>query len=362
MIPQRIGDPRFDEPKDQQGFAYPVPVVFLLAPTIGLPFPVVQAGFRWLLVILTLASVLLWLRALRWRPSIAVTAILIVLTFGSYAVVQGIKLQQLSLLVSALLAGCAAALVAGYFSLAGFLLALATIKPQLALPLAGWLALWAVSGWRRRQTFLWSFALTTAIFLAASEYVLPGWMRQFRDAVAAYRQYTGGAGSLLDVLTTPLLGKIIAAAAVIAVVITGWKMRHASHDSVGLQHHAGAGSGRDSGDRAYLCALQSGASPARGISDRRLVEGFVEAEPAYPGRLRGGIAGCGLALGGILRTHAGFAFFASGCGSPSLGRTSLYQSWHSAGGFGIVKCVRQRSLAGLFGSRRAKTVETWSGL
>jgi hypothetical protein len=232
LDPDRAGDPRVDEPKDQQGFAYPLHVVFLLAPTVGLPFPVVQAGFRWLLLILTLASVFLWLRVLRWQPSVTVTAILIVLTFGSYAVVQGIKLQQLTLVVSALLAGCAAALVAGYFSLAGLLLALATVKPQLALPVAGWLVLWAVSDWRRRQIFFWSFALTTAIFLAASEYVLPGWTGQFRDAVAAYRQYTGGAGSLLDVLATPLLGKILAAAAMIAVAVTGWRARFASHDSV----------------------------------------------------------------------------------------------------------------------------------
>jgi hypothetical protein len=168
---------------------------------------------------------------LRWRPSATVTAILIVLTFGSYAVVQGIKLQQLTLVVSALLAGCAAALVAGHFSVAGLLLALATIKPQLALPVAGWLLLWAASDWRRRQLFVWSFALTAAIFLAASEYILPGWMKEFRNAVAAYRQYTGGAGSLLDVLTTPALGKILAAVAVLAVVITGWKVRRASHDS-----------------------------------------------------------------------------------------------------------------------------------
>jgi glycosyl transferase family 87 len=223
---------RADDPKDQQGFAYPVHVVFLLAPAVGLPFPVVQSGFRWLLVILTLASVLLWLRVLRWRPSATVTAILIVLTFGSYAVVQGIKLQQLTLVVSALLAGCGAALVAGYFSLAGFLLALATVKPQLALPVAGWLVLWALSDWRRRQIFFWSFALTTAILLAASEYVLPGWVGQFRAAVAAYRQYTGGAGSLLDVLATPALGKIIAGAAIIAVIITGWRVRFALHDSV----------------------------------------------------------------------------------------------------------------------------------
>ena len=205
LDPRRMDDPRFNEPKDQQGFAYPLHVIFLLAPTIGLPFPVVQAGFRWLLVTLMLASVLLWLWVLRWRPSAATTAIIILLTLGSYAVVQGIKLQQLTLVVSALLAGCAAALVAGHFSLAGFLLALATIKPQLALPLAGWLTLWAASDWRRRQSFIWSFALSMATFLAASEYILPGWMKEFRDAVAAYRQYTGGAGSLLDVLTTPCL-------------------------------------------------------------------------------------------------------------------------------------------------------------
>jgi Glycosyltransferase family 87 len=223
---------RAEDPKDQQGFAYPLHVVFLLAPTVGLPFPAVQAGFRWLLVIVTLVSVFLWLRVMRWQPSGTVTAIVVVLTFGSYAVVQGIKLQQLTLLVSALLAGCGAALIAGNFSLAGFLLALATIKPQLALPVVGWLLLWACSDWRRRQLFVWSFGLTAAIFLAASEYILPGWFGQFRDAVAAYRQYTGGAGSLLDVLATPALGKILAAGAVIAVAATGWHVRRAAHDSV----------------------------------------------------------------------------------------------------------------------------------
>jgi hypothetical protein len=232
LDPERAHDPRFDEPKDQQGFAYPLHVVFLLAPTIDLPFSEVQAGFRWLLVILTLASIFLWLRVLRWRPSITAATILIVLTFGSYPVVQGIKLQQLTLVVSALLAGCGAALVAGYFSLAGFLLALATIKPQLAIPVAGWLMLWAMSGWRRRQIFVWSFVLTTAILLGASQYLLPGWFGQFRAAVAAYRQYTGGAGSLLDVLATPALGKILAGIAVIAVAVTSWFARHASNDSV----------------------------------------------------------------------------------------------------------------------------------
>src|SRR5271167_2581954 len=64
----RALDPaRPNDPKDQQGFAYPVYVVFLLAPLIGLPFHAVQILFHCLLLGLTGASVWLWLRALRWR-------------------------------------------------------------------------------------------------------------------------------------------------------------------------------------------------------------------------------------------------------------------------------------------------------
>ena len=223
---------RPDDPKDQQRFAYPVYVVFLMAPTIGLSFPAAQICFRSLFVLLTLVSVPLWLRAVRWRPSLAVTAILVILTFGSFAVVQGIKLQQLSLVVNGIMAASAAALVGGEFALAGVLLALATFKPQLALPMASWLALWAISDWRRRQGFIWGFAITMAVLLAGSEYVLPGWIGRFRDAVSAYREYTQGASSLLEVLATPAIGEILVAATILLVAAVGWRLRRAAHDSV----------------------------------------------------------------------------------------------------------------------------------
>src|ERR1700676_5274675 len=38
---RRLDAARPNDPKDQQSFAYPVYVVFLLAPLIGLPFPTV---------------------------------------------------------------------------------------------------------------------------------------------------------------------------------------------------------------------------------------------------------------------------------------------------------------------------------
>src|SRR5437660_403529 len=143
------------DPTDQQGFAYPVYVVFLLAPSVWLPFATVQALFRGLLFFLSAASVLLWLVALRWRMSLTGTLTAVILVLGSFPAVQAIKLQQLTAMVCVLLAGCAALVVKRRLALGGVLLALATIKPQLALGFVGWLALWAVGDWRSRQRFVW---------------------------------------------------------------------------------------------------------------------------------------------------------------------------------------------------------------
>src|SRR5579863_2651812 len=217
-----------NDPVDEQRFAYPVYVVFLLAPTVALPFPAVQVVFRWFLVLLTAATVPLWLRTLRWRAALNTTAILVVLTLGSFPVLQGIKLQQLSLLVSGLVAGCALLLVNGYCVAAGILLALATIKPQLVLPLCAWLLLWAFSDWHRRQNFIWGFVSTGMVLFVASEYVLPGWVGRFYGAVTAYRQYNDGAGSVLDVLVTPLWGSALAVLIMLALGVTSWKFRRAS--------------------------------------------------------------------------------------------------------------------------------------
>src|SRR6202166_187759 len=102
---RRLDPNRPNDPKDQQGFAYPVYVVFLLAPLVGLPFPTLLVAFYWFLAALTAATVWLWLHVLRWRLPVLATAIGITLTLGSFAAIQGIKLQQLSLLVAGLLAG-----------------------------------------------------------------------------------------------------------------------------------------------------------------------------------------------------------------------------------------------------------------
>lgn len=221
---------RPNDPKDEQGFAYPVYVVFLLAPAIFLPFGVVQSTYVAALWSISAASVWSWIKVLRWHPPRTTVIALVILALGSFPFIQGIKLQQLSLLVAGMLAASVATLIAGYFMLAGFLLALCTIKPQLVWLISLWLMVWAVTDWKRRQRFVWSFTITMTSLLLGAELILPGWLGLFWQALHSYHQYTHNQ-SILSWLFTPLWGNI---AAVLLVALTAWLCRkslRASADS-----------------------------------------------------------------------------------------------------------------------------------
>jgi hypothetical protein len=243
---RELDSARPDDPKDRQGFAYPVYVVFLLAPLIGFPFHAVQAFFHGLLVVLTVVSVWLWLRVLRWELPLMGVAACIALTLGSFPAVQGIKLEQLSLLVAALLAASVACVTSGFLFLGGALLALATIKPQLAWPLVGWLLLWAVNDWRARRKLLLGFGLVMVLLLGGAEIMLPGWWRMFAQAIGQYHQYTQNQ-SVIEVMLNEVLGRtaggtmgrvgaqILAVMAGLACVPALWKLRGKRPDASGFR-------------------------------------------------------------------------------------------------------------------------------
>lgn len=224
---------RPDDPKDAQGFAYPVYVAFLLAPSVGLPFDQVQIGFRWLLIGLSCGSVLLWLRVLRWKPSGWSVLILATLAVGWLPMVQGIKLQQLSLLVAALLAACGACLAGGWLALGGGLLALATIKPQLTWPLVLWLLLWGGFDLRARWRLVAGFGIAMLLLLGGAELLLPGWLRMFVHAIGEYHRYTQNQSVLVWLFGT-MVGRVAEAASVVACAICIWPIRKASPADAGF--------------------------------------------------------------------------------------------------------------------------------
>jgi len=226
---------RKNDPIDQQGFAYPIYVVLMLAPTVTLPFPTVHRIVFWLFVVLTTMSVPLWLGTLRWRLSRAETVIAILLTLGCFPAIQGLRLQQLTVLVVALIAGSMYAITHQRFVLAGILLAMASIKPQLVFLLILWLCIWSLGNWRERQRVLWSFVISMAALVVAGELLLPGWISEFRAAVKDYYRYTGGGSSLLNGVLPPLWARIASIVLVVMVLVFAWRNRRATEATPAFQ-------------------------------------------------------------------------------------------------------------------------------
>jgi len=222
-----IDTARPNDPTNKQAFAYPVYVAFVLAPTVNMPFSEVQVLFRWLLAGLTALSVILWLRVVGIPQSWTSDMMIALLVFATFPVVQGIKLQQLSLLVAVLIAGCVFLIVRGRLALAGVLLALAMIKPQLTILVAAWLLVWSLSRPQLRWKFAASFAASMLGLLFGSEVLLPGWTQHFYIAALAYRKYAAGP-SLSGELTTPTFGILLMIAALSLTTIVCWNARGAA--------------------------------------------------------------------------------------------------------------------------------------
>ena len=225
----RVLDPaRPHDPRDQQAFAYPVYVVLMLAPTVKLPFAIVRSWVFWLFTLLTAISVLLWLHTLDWRISTSAKIAWTLLTLSCFPVVQGLKLQQLTVLVAAIIAAAMSSVAQRRLVLAGVLLAIATIKPQLVVLLTLWLGVWVISQWQERQRLFWSFAITIAVMVGAGEFLLPGWIQEFRGAMASYYTYTGGGTSVLDVLLTKTIGRVGSVVMVVVLFWFAWGKRRTS--------------------------------------------------------------------------------------------------------------------------------------
>jgi hypothetical protein len=215
---------RFTEP-----FNYPATLVILLAPLAF--FSPQTASLIFLCVVLPLLILSLWKimsnldlpRERRKRGWVLAAA------FSSWAVLWGLRLEQPTLLV-ALLAFFTWLLLAGGHQIApGILLALATVKPQMMLPLLLWLVLWAVA--RRHWAFLCSFAATLGLLLAAAERIVPGWFERWRASV---RDYNGTQPVVVPMerVFGHLPGLSIAVVLAVGAGIVFWRLRRCPADSL----------------------------------------------------------------------------------------------------------------------------------
>jgi hypothetical protein len=213
------------DPRDEQGFAYPLFIVFLLAPTVSLQFQSVQVWYICLAVALSIASVWCWTRALgaKW-PVLSVT-IASLLFIGSFPFIQSLYLQQPVLVVASLVAFSSAFVATGNLSAAGVMLAFAMIKPQTAAPSAVWLLVWSLSRWRERKVLFLSFAVTMALLIGGSELLLDGWIPKWLGAARRYTGYAARLPSPLSLIFGSRIGIAVSLLLVAAAGIFCWSAR-----------------------------------------------------------------------------------------------------------------------------------------
>jgi hypothetical protein len=215
---------RQSDPRDQQAFSYPLYVIFLLSPTVKLPFADVMQFGQWFLLIATALSVLFWTHSLRIHRSWLLVFAAGLLSLSTYAVIEGLYQQQLTLLVAFLLSAAAVAAARRWFAVCGFLLAIATIKPHISGLFILWFLVWAVGDWKSRKALGWSFAGSMAALLIGAEILLPNWMPEFITAVQNYRHYAGDE-PILQVLLSRVGGAAGSVLLLLFLIGLCWKWR-----------------------------------------------------------------------------------------------------------------------------------------
>lgn len=221
-----------DPPADYRQFAYPAFTDLLLWPAALVDFRTLRVILAVALPSITALSVWFWLRALGWQLRPLWFAILLLLSLCNYPVLEAIFVAQAGLLVGFLLAGAAFALSQNRLTLAGTLLSLTLIKPQMTALAIAYLLIWSLA--ERSRARLWvRFSLTTALLVGASLIVWPHWIEQWVRVLLGYHRYA--TPPLVSLLPGAALGKFLGPALTVALIVAGlalaWRNRRASVDS-----------------------------------------------------------------------------------------------------------------------------------
>lgn len=168
-------------------FVYPLYSVIFYAP-LAL-FSEFELAFALWLTVLELSLALIIVVSLlfvEWRPSILVIMILFVYTFLWYHALRPVISGNISVLIALIIVGALLAIQSKMDPLAGFLLALASIKPQMVIVLYVFLIVWAIS--KQRWALIWSLVGSIFFMTAAGSLFFQDWMMDYIRQVISYSE------------------------------------------------------------------------------------------------------------------------------------------------------------------------------
>lgn len=190
-IQQRIYGRPVVENEDPGFFVYPFYTVFAIFPTVYMDYAWASAVWMVLLEVCLVSAMLLLLDLYDWQPSPVFFGLLLLWSLGDYFAARGLFLGQPSHLVYVLQIGALWALHRRTDEIAGAVLAISTLKPQMGYLMVPFLLLWALRV--RRLRFLVAFGSTFAALMLLSFALEPAWLGDWIEQVRLYPEYTAAA-------------------------------------------------------------------------------------------------------------------------------------------------------------------------
>lgn len=205
--------------------AYPLYSMVVFFPFSLIPdFTTARAAWNTLLEIALIALTFLTIRLVRWRLSPVMLAVVLLFSVFWYHALRPVILGNAVILVALAMVGVMLAVRAKMDELAGILLGLATIKPQLVVIPIIFICLWAFTK-RRWKIIIW-LGMTVTLLTAVAALLLPDWIVQNLREVIRYPGYNppgNPASALADLL--PAMGRRIGTGfsiLVLAVMLVEW--------------------------------------------------------------------------------------------------------------------------------------------
>lgn len=203
--------------EDQVAFAYPLYAAFLMLPLVALPYAQAQALWMAALVLAVVGGVLILSRLSRVSMT---PALVLLIAFGAlfyYPSARAIILGQFAIVSFLCLTLAAWAIQERQDLAAGVLLALATVKPQLASLLVPFVLAWALK--HRRWRLVGGAASTLLALVVLACFWIPTWPLEFWQGMVGYTHYIRVGAPIQTALSLVMPSDWVGPAALVAGMV-----------------------------------------------------------------------------------------------------------------------------------------------
>jgi hypothetical protein len=204
-------------------FLLPFPAMLFYAPFSGMPFPLARTAWMTLVEICLLASVVLSFRLVQWRGRPRLTGLMLIFAVSWYHGAQAVISGDFACVEALLLTGSLLAIHRRLDSVAGLLLGLSSVMPQLSFLLIAFALVWGIAG-HRWTLILWMGGSFLALY-GLSIAMMPSWPLQWIAQILELFRTTDARPLLVTILDFVPAASPWASAGlfVLSLIYIGWE-------------------------------------------------------------------------------------------------------------------------------------------